>query len=155
VAAIKRPFSAAERKQELDFTHSLTPTTIVTARNMPLPAYSTIDSVNLGALARSKVARECNRPERDLRLLLGHIRILDVLEQSDAELSDSSEDESNQQSDSQERSGAQPQPCPTQRTSKDAEEDDLADLFVFEYDGKPRVAMAAAVISVSEVAVED
>lgn len=40
----------------------------------------------IGSLARSKAARECSRPEHDLRVLLGHIQVLDRLERSPADL---------------------------------------------------------------------
>lgn len=40
----------------------------------------------MGSLARSKAARECSRPEHDLRVLLGHIQVLDRLERSPADL---------------------------------------------------------------------
>lgn len=122
---------------------------------MPLPACSSIDPLHLSVLVRSKAARECDRPERDLRLLLAHVRILDVLEHSDAELSDSSEDERDQQSCSREKHGAEHRPCHPQHASKKAEEDDLADLFESEYDGQPKIAVAATVVSVQEVSVED
>jgi len=122
---------------------------------MPLPAYSSIDPFHLSVLARSKAARECNRPERDLRLLLAHVRILDVLEHSDVELSDSSEDERDQQPCSRDKHGTEHRPCQPRHGSKSAEEDDLADLFESKYDGQPKIAVTATTVSVQEVSDED
>ena len=42
------------------------------------------DSLQFTALARGKAARECRRPEHDLRILLAHIKILDQLEHGEA-----------------------------------------------------------------------
>lgn len=122
---------------------------------MPLPAYSSIDPFHLTVLARSKAARECNRPERDLRLLLAHVRILDVLEHSDLELSDSSEDERDQQPCSRDEHGTEHRPFQPRHGSKNAEEDDLVDLFESKYDDQPEIAVPATTVSVQEVSDED
>ena len=51
---------------------------------MPLRVIQRGDSLQFTALARSKAARECRRPEHDLRILLAHIKILDQLEHGQA-----------------------------------------------------------------------
>lgn len=43
-------------------------------------------SRQISSLARSKAARECSRPEHDLRILLGHIQVLDHVERHPTDL---------------------------------------------------------------------
>jgi len=127
---------------------------------MPLLAVSTItDPARLTVVARRKAAKECNRPEHDLRLLLAHVRILDILEHTAAELSDHSDDEHEaevhaslpiQHGPEYERK----RPKHPKRVSKTAE-DELDELFDFEYDSQPKVAAAATLVSVEEVEIED
>lgn len=53
---------------------------------MPLIVSPAENPRQLTALARGKAQRECSRGDHDLRLLLAHIKILDQLEHSAAEV---------------------------------------------------------------------
>jgi len=128
---------------------------------MALPTISNTDASHLTILARTKAAKECNRPEHDLRLLLAHVRMLDILEHNSAELSDHSDhsdEEHEEQAASPRQHGPEYErirPYHPKRASKDADKDELEELFDFEYDGQPKVATTASRVSVKEVEVED
>lgn len=127
---------------------------------MPLLAASGTDPSHLTVLARTKAAKECNRPEHDLRLLLAHVRILDILEHTSAELSDHSDDEHEAQAQVATPCQHGPEyerkrPYHPKRVSKNAEQDELADLFGHEYDGHPKAATTPTLVSIEEVEIED
>ncbi|KAK5942709.1 hypothetical protein PMZ80_005275 [Knufia obscura] len=124
---------------------------------MPLHTFSGTDPSHLTTLARSKVSKESNRQEHDLRLLLAHVRILDTLEHSAAELSDHSDDEHEAQASSTMQHGPEyerQRPRHPKRVSKDTEKE-LEDMFELEYDGQSQVATTATRVSVEEVEIED
>ena len=126
---------------------------------MPLLAAPSTDPYHLTIVARKKAAKECNRPEHDLRLLLAHVRILDILEHTAAELSDHSDDEHEVQVQASSPIQHGPEyerqrPKHPKRVSK-TPEDQLDELFDFAYDGQPKVAASATLVSIEEVEIED
>ena len=104
---------------------------------MPIHVIQGINSTQLTALARGKAARESNRPEFDLRLLLAHIKILDQLEHSAAQMSS--------------KSTIQQQKPEIQHQSECSENDDLEDLFA----ASTTLAAAPSLITVQEVELDD
>ena len=104
---------------------------------MPIRVVQGVNSTQLTALARGKAARECNRPEYDLRLLLAHIKILDQLEHSAAEISSKSSIE-------QERNSQR-------EVSQTQELDDLNELFI----PASTLASSPSLVTVEELGEED
>lgn len=104
---------------------------------MPILVTSGLNSTQLTALARGKATKECQRPEYELRLLLAHIRILDQLEHSAAEMAPP------KSLIEQKRPEIQQQ----HESSDLTETDDLEDLFV----ASSTLAVAASSVTVQEL----
>ena len=124
---------------------------------MALPAYSGLEPSHLTLVARRKAARECNRPEQDLRQLLAHVKMLDILERNETESSDSSDDEPEHFLPSEKRQleFERLRPSLPRERSKTTKHGELEASFQGEHNGQPSVAMSAAMVSVEEVEIED
>ena len=99
-----------------------------------------LNSTQLTTLARSKAARECNRPEHDLRLLLAHIKMLDQLEHSSAQMTTQTERATQQRPSHQRRESAKP-----------TEVDELEELFT----STSTIPTAPSLVTVEEIDEDD